>query len=88
MLRCVLDTVKNDVRSVTGKNLRYMKMRTKNFNEKELDDVYDEPYKLIPNEEIWRVAMAKEIIGARCGDISIDISKEELDDIADFVCGS
>ena len=87
VLRCVLDTVKNDVRPVTGKNLRYMKMRTKNFNEKELD-VYDEPYKLIPNEEIWRVAMAKEIIGARCGDISIDISKEELDDIADFVCGS
>ena len=87
VLRCVLDTVKNDVRSVTGKNLRYMKMRTKNFNEKELD-VYDEPYNPIPNEEIWRVAMAKEIIGARCGDISIDISKEELDDIADFVCGS
>ena len=52
VLRCVLDTVKNDVRSVTGKNLRYMKMRTKNFNEKELD-VYDEPYKPVPNEEIW-----------------------------------
>ena len=64
-----------------------MKRRTKNSNEKEID-AYDKPYIPIPHDELWRLEMAKEIIGARCGDISIDISKEQLDDIADFVCGS
>ena len=87
VLRRVLDIVKNDVRSVTGKNLRYMKMKTKNFDEKELD-TYEESYKPISNDDLWRLSMAKEVIDARCGDISLNISKKELDDIADFVCGS
>ena len=86
-LRRVLDSVKDDVRSVTGRNLRYLKMKTANFNEKELD-VYNEPYKATPNNDHWRLSIAKEIVETRCGDLVTNISKEEVDDIANFVCGS
>ena len=83
-LRHVLDSVKNDVRSVTGRNLRYLKIKTSNFNEKELN-LYDEPYKAIPNECL---SIAKEIVETKCGDLMMNIAKEEVDDIANFVCGS
>ena len=87
VLRRVLEIVKNDVRSVTGRNLRYLKMRTVNFNEKELN-VYEKPYRSVPNCEMWRLSMVREIIESRCGGLSMNISKQEVDDITDYVCGS
>ena len=87
VLRRVLDLVRNDTRSVTGKNLRLLKMKTENFNEKELD-VHKKEYKAIPSEEMWRVPLARDIIATRCGDISSLLSKEQLDILADHVCGS
>jgi len=85
-LRRVLDLVKEDVRSTTGKNLRHLRMKTVNFNEKELD-VYKDPYKPIPSNDTWRISMVKEIMGIRCGDRSTNLSKKEVDDLADYVCG-
>ena len=64
-----------------------MKLRTANFKESEID-VYKEPYKAIPPDEMWRVAMAHEIVNTRCGDLSINPSKKELDNLADYVCGA
>ena len=87
VLRRVLEIVKNDVRSVTGRNLRYLKMRTVNFNEKELN-VYEEPYRSVPNCEICRLSMVREIIESRCAGLSMNMSKQEVDDITDYVCGS
>ena len=86
-LRQVLNLVRNDVRSVTGRNLRHLKMKTSNFDEKELD-VHDKPYKEVPTEEMWRLPLAFEIIATRCGDITTILSKEDLDILADHVCGS
>ena len=85
-LRRVLDLVKEDVRSTTGKNLRHLRMKTVNFNEKELD-VYKDPYKPIPSNDTWRISMVKEIIDIRCGDRPTNLSKKEVDDLADYVCG-
>ena len=87
VLRRVLDLVRNDTRSVTGKNLRLLKMKTENFNEKELD-VHKKEYKAIPSEEMWRVPLTRDLIATRCGDISSFLSKEQLDNLADHVCGS
>ena len=84
-VRCVLELVKRDVRSTTGKNLRHLKLKTQNFNEKDID-VYETPYDPIPEEEEWRISLAQEIISAKCGELSLNLTNEEVDDLAEYVC--
>ena len=52
VLRKMLDIVKFDTRSVTGRNLRHMRLMTANCNEKDLN-VYDVPYQEVPTQELW-----------------------------------
>ena len=87
VLKRVLDVVHNDVRSVTGRNLRYLKKKTANFNEQELN-VHEKPYKPIPSKDMWRLYLAREIIDSRCGDVMTIMSSEDLDKLAEYVCGS
>ena len=87
VLRSMLDLLKNDVRSVTGKNLRYIKLKTGNYALKNLD-VYTVPFNEVPEQESWRLTMAQEILATRCGDLPISLSKEEFDELADYVFGS
>ena len=62
-------------------------MKTANFNEQDLD-VHEQPYKGIPDKDMWRLPLARDIIATRCGDVSTIMSKEELDMLADHACGS
>ena len=87
VLRRVLEVMKYDARSVTGGNLRRMRLKTMNCNEKDYDP-YDIPYREIPTSEIWRLSILRDIIGARTGDLSTNMSYKELDDICEVVCGS
>ena len=61
-------------------------MRTVNFNAKEVD-VYEEPYRSVPLSEMWRISMVREIIETRSGGLSINISKQEFNDVTNYVCG-
>ena len=69
-----------DVRSTTGKNLRYLKLKTANFSEKKFD-AYEEPYKTIPTNEMWRIPMIEELIEAKNGERSIMLTTTEMDDL-------
>ena len=84
-LKRVLATIKTDVRSTTGNNLRHLMLKTENFCEKELE-IHKQPYEAIPITETWRIQMIKELIDARSGDLSTILTKKEIDDIAEFIC--
>ena len=78
-LKRVLAAIKTDVRSTTGKNLRYLLLKTKNFCEKEIT-TQNEPYQVIPINKAWRLQMINELIDAKCGDLSIILTKKEIDE--------
>ena len=84
-LKRVLAATKMDVRSTTGKNLRYLMLKTANLTKEELD-AYDEPYKVVPAEEIWRIPMIEELVGIRNGERSIELTTSEIDNLIEYAC--
>ena len=87
VLRNLLAVIKYDARSVTGRNLRHMRLMTVNCDENELD-VYAQPYQKVPESETWRVSMVQELIEAKTGGFCTNMSTKELNDICEYVCGS
>ena len=79
VLNRLLDVIRYDTRSTTGKNLRCMDIKT--------NDTTASYYPIPPHEE-WRISMVREIIEIKSGNLRTNMSKEELTDICDFVCGS
>ena len=45
-------------------------------------------YKVVPENEEWRTKLVDEILGAKYGDLTIDIDDNELNDILSFPCSS
>ena len=43
-------------------------------------------YKVVPENEEWRTQLLDEILGAKYGDLTIDIDDNELNDILSFAC--
>ena len=87
VLRRMLDVIRNDVRSVTGRNLRCIKLKTEELKLENVD-VYKLPYKEVPKGESWRLPLAREILDTKNGDLSTNISKEQTDDLAEYIFGS
>ena len=58
-----------------------------NFDETELD-VYGRPYKEIPEEDKWRPQFMKELMNARRAGPFDSSTREDLQEICDFVCQS
>ena len=81
-LRRVLGAIENDVRSTTGKNLRTLRLKSVDGK-----NVYDKPYKEMPENDQWRLSMAKELMEIKCGEKSVDMINKEVDKIVDYVCG-
>ena len=82
-----MDLVKHDTRSVTGRNLRHLRLMSANFDEKELD-VYSEPYKTTPEADTWRAPFIKELMEARRAGPFDSTTRENLEEICDYVCQS
>ena len=85
-LRRVLGAIKDDVRSTTGKNIRYLRLKSANFSLKDLN-VYEKPYKEVPENERWRLSMIEELIDTKQGGKSTILLKKEIDEIVGYVCG-
>ena len=85
-LRWVLQLVKQDVRSTTGKNLRNLMLKATAHSGLKIE-AYTEPYKAIPTNEMWRIPLVNEILESRNGGLTIDLSKEEIGEFTDYVCG-
>ena len=82
VLKRVIDVIQKNVRSVTGRSIRYLQKKMANFNEQELN-VHKKPNNPIPSEDIWRLYLAREIIDSRCGNITTIMSSEDLDTLTE-----
>ena len=86
----MLEVVSNDVRSVTGKNLHYIKLRWgKTINENITPKESFVPYKEVPMGESWRVQFASELLECVNGPLMVDgFQAEELNEILTWICTS
>ena len=76
--------IKEDCRSITGRNLRHiMKMSGKtNVNELEIGCTKGLLYNPIPDGEAWRVAFAEELLEMRNGTLGdVNLTRKEIDEI-------
>ena len=87
--KVLLNTIKYDVNSVTGSNLRKI---VQLVNKKSIDELSPEDarkivYQPVPIDDEWRIGMLKELLDIRNHDASLqEFTWEELEDILEFVC--
>ena len=89
-LKSVFLKVRRNIQSYTGKNLRKMMvlMKKRNITELKSCDVKEHfKYKPVPEDELWRIPLLKEIIEVRTGTYEIEgFTNEEIDEMLEFVC--
>ena len=87
----LLELIKRDTRSTTGKNLRTLTLKAKMTKFEQLRK-YDEnlgTYFKVSNEDKWKVEMVKEITNAQFGSLQVEnFSYDELEDIKNYLCTS
>ena len=87
----LLNKVKYDVRSTTGKNLRMLMFLTQRSN---VDEIGREDYKKIDYHKIneseqWRISIIEEIIDIKYNQLDVEgFEAEEIEEILNFVCTS
>ena len=87
--KALLHTIKHDVNSVTGSNLRnIMKLVNKNsISDLSPDDSRLVLYHPVPAEEEWRISLVRELIDIRSQSADLQgFSWKELEDILHFAC--
>ena len=88
-LKNLFKVVKEDCRSVTGRNLLGIMLLVNKQNVDELvpSDAMNIKYNEIPKEQAWRVGLVKELTDVKFGELSVDgFSRNELNAILDYVC--
>ena len=89
VLRNVLNAVKLDCRSVTGRNLRTIMITTnQNVYLKDFYKVtFDRPYCELPPGDSWRILLVQEILEAMHGELKVEnFELKELDEIIRCAC--
>ena len=83
--------VRNDTRSITGKNVRMIALlagRDK-FSDVSKDDILRIPYFHMEDQDKWRVVLIDEIIRSKYDEIEVPgFDSEELSDILNYACKS
>ena len=83
VLRTILRTIENDCRSTTGRNLRKLKLETKQGK------INDQPYAEIDVNDAWKIPLARDIVDIKSDKLTInDMSTKELEAIEYLVCSS
>ena len=93
VLRQLLDTVKSDVRTTTGHNLRSMMLLSglSNINELKTSLIDSSDYNTLGENDEWRIGVISDIVDIRNGDGDLgqeEWSSEELDRILRYACTS
>ena len=89
--RHLLSTIKHDVRSTTGSNLRKILLLTEKSSIDKIDlaDVKEVKYHQLKEDDLWKVASIKELIDIKFRKIELEnFSIEEIDDMLHFLCTS
>ena len=88
-LQILLKIARNDVRSVTGGNLRHIMLLCgkNNVNDLNLDDSTNVLYHDPPDDEIWRLGVLDELLDIKFGDLMVPgFSAKEIDMMQDYIC--
>ena len=83
----MLSLAKDDVRTTTGMNLRTIMLWSgRNSIDEILKQKIDVEYHKLEEHEAWKVDMIREIIDAIQGYTDVNLNKEELTDILEYLC--
>ena len=83
VLRDMFFDVRSDCRSITGKNIRKLKLE-EYINNRVLEK---RPYQQIPGDAVWRVNLASEIIAIKSEDLVLSVlALDDLDSILENIC--
>ena len=88
-LKSVLELVIKDARSVTGKNMRNILLLTDKVKVNEItpEDISKIKYRVVPEEETWRVGFLRELIEVKHGDLQVfKFTADEVQDMLYIVC--
>ena len=88
-LKELLNIVKNDVRSSTGSNLRWMmlNLNLNNISELESPMVDQFMYHPIHDDDTWRVPFLEEIVNLYSSDLEVPgFEMEEINSMSNFIC--
>ena len=85
-LKSLLNIVQSDVRSIAGHNLRTIMLLTGKTRIQDLKSGdTDFEYK-IPEEELWRVSMIKELVDIKEHDLFVPgFEEEDIEEILDYI---
>ena len=82
-MKNMLAVVKTECRSNTGRNLRKLMhvVGKTRIDDLEAKDINYLTYNDIPPGDEWKIDMAREIIDVKNGDMVVDMSPKEIDEI-------
>ena len=80
--------VKSDARSITGANIRKIKLLTGKSNLSECRTaLQDIPFVPLPDQEKWRISVIKELSDVKFGQSDLDgFTTNEINEIINFAC--
>ena len=88
-LQILLNIAKNDVRSVTGANLRHIMLLCEKNSIKDLtpDDALNTKYHEPPEDEMWRLGVLDKLLEVQYGDLTVPgFNVEELAMMRSNIC--
>ena len=88
VLKCILDTVRFQCQSNTGRNLRRImkKMNISTVDDIKIEDIQSLTYVDVPITDKWKIVMASELMAAKNGELTIkQFSKEEVEKILENI---
>ena len=89
--QCLLKIVKHDTRSITGHNIRMIKILCDNndWNTVGTNDVGKIDYAVMKEDDLWKVKLGRELIELKHRQLQANtFSDEEIDKILDYICTS
>ena len=87
----LLKLIRHDARSTTGSNLRNIMLLLEkvSIDDIRLKDIVKFEYSKVLPENQWKVKMVKEIIDVQADQLIVEnFSREELEEIMDYLCTS
>jgi hypothetical protein len=91
-LKSVFQTVSRNIKSQTGRNLRkiMLLMNKANISELKSSEVKEcMKYKAVPENQVWRIPIVKELIEVKAGNVVIEgFTNEEILEMLEHVCVS
>ena len=85
----MLNVIKDDIRSTTGKNLRGILLQTNkvNVNQLTVSDSLQLKYHPIDENQKWKLKIIREVLSTRSEELNVDgFSSVELEEIFHHIC--